>query len=63
MEELEARAWSDVRQKNGRADQGEKGLQDSGKISTGVRGKDMGSEEGTGKEIGCRRNEKATMNG
>ena len=29
--------------------------------STDVRGRDMGVEEGTGKEIGGRRNENATM--
>ena len=31
------------------------------KTSTGVQGRDMGVEEGTGKEIGGRRNENATM--
>ena len=40
--------------------QGE-GVQNSGKTSTDVRGRDMGVEEGTGKEIGGRRNENATM--
>ena len=33
------------------------------KTSTGVRGRDMGVEEGTGKEIGGRRNENAAMCG
>ena len=37
------------------------GVQSSGKTSTDVRGRDMGIEEGTGKEIGGRRNENATM--
>ena len=32
-----------------------------GKTSTDVRRRDMGVEEGTGKEIGSRRNENATM--
>ena len=36
-------------------------VQNSGKTSTDVRGRDMGFEEGTGKEIGGRRNENATM--
>ena len=36
-------------------------VQNSGKTSTDVRGRDMGVEEGTGKEIGGRRNENATM--
>ena len=40
--------------------QGE-GVQNSGKTSTDVRGRDMGVEEGTGKEIGGRRNENATI--
>ena len=31
------------------------------KTATGVRGRDMGIEEGTGKEIGGRRNANATM--
>ena len=52
--------WSVVRQENEREDQGE-GVQNSGKTSTDVRGRDMGVEEGTGKEIGGRRNENATM--
>ena len=38
-----------------------KGKVYSGKTSTDVRGRDMGVEEGTGKEIGGRRNENATM--
>ena len=37
------------------------GVQNSGNASTDVRGRDMGVEEGTGKEIGGRRNENATM--
>ena len=40
-----------VRQENEREDQGE-GVQNSGKTSTGVRSRDMGIEEGAGKEIG-----------
>ena len=48
-----------MRQENEREDQGE-GVQNSGKTSTGVRGRDMSVEEGTGKEIGGRRNENAT---
>ena len=48
-----------MRQEN-EPDQGE-GVEDSGKTGTGVRGRDMGIEEGTGKEIGGRRNENATM--
>ena len=36
-----------IRQKNECEDQGE-GVQNSGKISTGVRGRDIGIEEGTG---------------
>ena len=51
--------WSVVRQKNERAYQGE-GVQNSSKTSTDVRGRDMGVEEGTGKESGGRRNENAT---
>ena len=39
----------------------EEGVQNSGKTSTDVRGRDMGIEEGTWKEIGGRRNENATM--
>ena len=57
MEELEESVWSVVRQENEREDQGK----NSGKTSTDVRGRDMGVEEGTGKEIGGRRNENATM--
>ena len=49
-----------MRQENEREDQGE-GVQNSGKTSTGVRGRDMGVEGGTGKEIGGCRNENATM--
>ena len=52
--------WSVVRQENEREDLGE-GVQDSGKTSTDVRGRNVGVEEGTGKEIGGRRNENATM--
>ena len=48
VEELEDSVWSVVRQENGREDQGE-GVQNSGKTSTDVRGRDMGVEEGTGK--------------
>ena len=36
-------------------------LQNSGKTNTAVRGRDMGVEDGTGKETGGRRNENATM--
>ena len=61
MEELEESVWSVVRQENEREDQGE-GVQNSGKTSTDVRGRDTGVEERTtGKEIGDRRNENATM--
>ena len=60
VEELEESVWSVVRQKNEREDQGE-GVQSSGKTSTDVQGRDMGIEEGTGKEIGGRRNENATV--
>ena len=49
-----------MRQENEREDQGE-GVQNSGKTSTDVQGRDMGIEEGTGKEIGGRRNENATV--
>ena len=56
VEELEESVWSVVRQENEREDQGE-GVQNSGKTSTGaVRSRDMGIEEGAGKEIGGRRN-------
>ena len=48
--------WSVVRHENECEDQGE-GVQNSGKTSTDVRGRDMGVEEGTGKEIGGRRND------
>ena len=48
MEELEENVWSVVRQKNEHEDERE-GVQDSGKTGTGVRGRDMGIEEGTGK--------------
>ena len=48
MEELEESVWSVVRQENEREDQGE-GVQNSGKTSTGVRGRDVGIEEGAGK--------------
>ena len=37
------------------------GVQDSGKTGTDVPGRDMAVEEGTGKEIGGRRNENVTM--
>ena len=60
MEELEESVWSVVRQENEREDQGE-GIQDRGKTSTDVRGRDMGVEEGTRREIGGRRNENTTM--
>ena len=49
-----------MRQENEREDQGE-GVQNSSKTSTDVWGRDMGFEEGTGKEIGGCRNENATM--
>ena len=60
MEELEESVWSVVRQENEREDQGE-GVQNSGKTSTDVGGRDMRVEEGTGKGSGCRINENATM--
>ena len=60
VEELEESVWSVVRQENEREDQRE-GVHNSSKTSTDVRGRDMGVEEGTGKEIGGRRNENATM--
>ena len=60
MEELEESVWSVVRQENEREDQGE-GVQNNGKTSTDVRDRDMGVEEGTGKDIGGRRKEPATM--
>ena len=37
-------------------------LQNSGKTNSDVRGRDMGVEDGTGKETRGRRNENATMN-
>ena len=37
-------------------------LQNSGKTNSDVRGRDMGVEDGTGKETGGHRNENATMN-
>ena len=48
VEELEESVWSVVRQENEREDQWE-GVQNSGKTSTDVRGRDMDVEEGTGK--------------
>ena len=60
VEELEESVWSVVRQENEREDQRE-GVHNSSKTSTDVRGRYMGVEEGTGKEIGGRRNENATM--
>ena len=60
MEELEESVSSVVRQENERDDQLE-GVQNSAKTSTDVQGRDMGVGEGTGKEIGGRRNENATM--
>ena len=36
-------------------------IQNIGKTSTGVQGRNMGIEEGTGKEIGGHRNDHATM--
>ena len=46
VEELEESVWSVVRQENEREDQGQ-GVQNSGKTSTDVRGRDMGVEEDT----------------
>ena len=60
VDELEECVWSVVRQENEREEQGEV-VQNSGKTSTDVRGRDMGIEEGTGKEMGGRRNENARM--
>ena len=60
VEELEESFWSVVRQENEHEEQGE-GVQNSCKTSTDVRGRDMGVEESTGKEIGGRINENATM--
>ena len=37
------------------------GVQNSGKTVIDIQGRDMGVEEGTGKEIGGRRNENGTM--
>ena len=54
------RVWSVVRQENEREDQGV-AVQNIGKTCTDVRGRDMVVEDGTGKEIGGRRNEIATM--
>ena len=48
VEELEESVWSVVRQENEREDQ-EEGVQNSGKTSTDVRGRDMGIAESTGK--------------
>ena len=48
VEELEESVWSVGRKENEREDQGE-GVQNSGKTSTDVRGRDMGVEESTGK--------------
>ena len=48
VEELRQSVWSVVRQENECDDQGE-GVQDSGKTSTGMWGRDTGIEEGTGK--------------
>ena len=53
-------SWGIAQQENEREDQGE-GVQNSGKTSTDVRGRGKGVVEGTGKEIGGRRNENATM--
>ena len=57
MEELEESVW---RQENEREEQGE-GVHNSGKTSTDIRGRYMGVEERTGKEMAGRRNENATM--
>ena len=46
VEELDEMVWSVLRQENEREDQWE-GVQNSGKTSTDVRGRDMGVEEGT----------------
>ena len=50
MEELEESVWSVARQENERKDQGQS-VQNSGKTSNDVRGRDMGVDEGTGKEL------------
>ncbi len=60
VEELEESVWSVVRQETERGDQWE-GEKNSGKTCTDVQGRGMGVEEGTGKEIGGRRNENATV--
>ena len=60
VEEREESVWSVVRRGNEREDQGE-GVQNSGKTISDVRGRDMGVEEGTRKEMGGRRDETATM--
>ena len=44
MEELEESVWSVVRQENEREDKGE-GVENSGKTSTDVRGRDMGGKK------------------
>ena len=49
-----------MRQENEREDQGN-GVKSGGKTSIDVRGRGMGAEEGTGKQIGGRKNENATM--
>ena len=56
MEELEVSVCSVVRQENER-----EGVHDNGKSGTCVRGRAMGIGEGTGKVIGGRRNENATV--
>ena len=56
LDELEESVCSVMLQKNKREYQG-----DSGKTSTGVRGRDMAIEKGTGKEMGGHRNENVTM--
>ena len=60
MKELEESVWSVVRPENECENQGES-VQNSGKIGTDARCRDMGSEEGTRKEIGDHTNENATM--
>ena len=50
MEELEESVWSVAQQENERKDQGES-VQNSGKTSNDVWGRDMGVDEGTGKEL------------
>ena len=61
VEELEESVWNVVRQENEREGQGE-GVQNSGNNSTDVQCRDMGDGEGTGREIGGRRNENASIN-